>query len=91
MFIPIIPWANYITRNELPSIYCNFKNDKEELNPRYFLCEDGEKIWNEKKKDYQATRDYKEAKKMLQEQRIRYIKYLVTNEKISRCQKIKMI
>ena len=31
MFIPINPWANYIARNELPSIYCNFKNDKKYL------------------------------------------------------------
>jgi hypothetical protein len=57
--------------------------------PCYFLCEDGEKIWDEKKHIYQSSTDFDEAQKMLREQRIRYIEYLVANEKIKRCQQIK--
>jgi hypothetical protein len=70
---------------------CRYRwlHDKKELMPCYFLCEDGEKIRDEKKHIYQSSTDFDEAQKMLREQRIRYIEYLVANEKIKRCQKIK--
>ena len=57
--------------------------------PRYILCDNGDKMWNEKKQCYQSSRDFDEAQKMLQEQRTRYIEYLVANEKVKRCQKVK--
>jgi hypothetical protein len=64
-------------------------HDKEELKPRYILCDSGEMMWNEKKRCYQSSRDLDEAQKMLHDQRIRYIGYLVANEKVKRCQKVK--
>lgn len=64
-------------------------HDKEELKPVYILCDNGDKMWNEKKMCYQSSRDFNEAQNMLREQRIRYIEYLIANEKIKRCQKIK--
>lgn len=81
----------YLAKEEAEYPRCRYRwmHDKEELKPRYYLCENGEKIWNEKKRDYQATRDYDEAQKMLREQRVRYIVYLAANEKVKRCQKVK--
>ena len=76
-------------RAEYPRCRYRLMHDKEELKPRYFLCDNGEKMWNEKQRCYQASRDFDEAQKMLQEQRTRYIEYLVANEKIKRCQKVK--
>lgn len=64
-------------------------HDKEELKPRYILCDNGEKMWNEKKQCYPSSRDFDEAQKMLRDQRTRYIEYLVANEKVKRCQKVK--
>ena len=37
----------------------------------------------------QSSIDFDEAQKMLREQRTRYIEYLVANEKIKRCEKVK--
>ncbi len=81
----------YLIKEEAEYPRCRYRwmHDKEELKPRYYLCENGEKIWNEKKQCYQSTRDYDEAQKMLREQRVRYIKYLIANEKICRCEKVK--
>ena len=76
-------------RAEYPRCRYRWMHDKEELKPRYFLCDNGEKMWNEKQSRHQASRDFDEAQKMLQEQRTRYIEYLVANEKIKRCQKVK--
>lgn len=76
-------------RTEYPRCRYRWMHDKEELKPRYFLCDNGEKMWNEKQRCYQASRDFDEAQKMLQEQRTRYIQYLVANEKIKRCEKVK--
>lgn len=76
-------------RAEYPRCRYRWMHDKEELKPCYFLCDNGEKMWNEKQRCYQASRDFDEAQKMLQEQRTRYIEYLVANEKIKRCQKVK--
>lgn len=73
-----------------PRCRCRWMHDKEELKPTYFLCDDGEKMWNEKLICYQSSRDFDEAQKMLREQRTRYIEYLATNEKIKRCAKIKI-
>jgi hydroxymethylpyrimidine pyrophosphatase-like HAD family hydrolase len=64
-------------------------HDKKELMPCYFLCDNGEKMWNEKKYIYQSSIDFDEAQKMLREQRTRYVEYLVANEKIKRCGMIK--
>lgn len=74
---------------EYPRCRYRITHDNEEMKPRYFLCEDGEKIWHEKNRGYQATRDYEEAQKMLREQRVRYIGHLAINERIERCQKVK--
>lgn len=76
-------------RAEYPRCRYRWMHDREELKPRYFLCEDGEKMWGEKRKGYISSRDLDEAQKMLREQRTRYIKYLAANEKIKRCQKVK--
>ena len=76
-------------RAKYPRCRYRWMHDKEELKPRYFLCDNGEKMWNEKQRCYQASRDFDEAQKMLQEQRTRYIQYLVANEKIKRCAKVK--
>ena len=76
-------------RAEYPRCRYRFLHDKNELKPCYFLLDNGEKMWNERKRGYQCTRDLEEAKQMLREQRTRYIEYLVANEKIKRCQKIK--
>lgn len=82
----------YLAKEEAKYPRCRYRwmHDINELKPRYYLCEDGEWIWNEKKRCYQSTRDYDEAQKMLREQRVRYIKYLAANEKIRRCAKVKM-
>ena len=77
-------------RAEYPRCRYRWMHDKEEMKPRYFLCENGEKIWNEKNRDYQATRDYEEAQKMLRKQRVRYIEYLAINERLKRCQMIRI-
>lgn len=74
---------------EYPRCRFRWMHDKEELKPRYILCDNGNKMWNEKQMGYQSSRDFNEAQKMLQAQRTRYIEYLATNEKIKRCQKIK--
>lgn len=76
-------------RAEYPRCRYRWMHNKEELKPLYFLCDNGEKMWNEKKQCYQSSRDFDEAQKMLQEQRTRYIEYLAANEKIKRCGKIK--
>lgn len=76
-------------RAEYPRCRFRLMRDKEELKPRYILCDNGEKMWDEKQMGYQSSRDFNEAQKMLREQRTRYIEYLVANEKIKRCQKIK--
>jgi predicted nucleotidyltransferase len=76
-------------RAEYPRCRYRWMHDKEELKSRYFLCDNGEKMWNEKQRCYQASRDFDEAQKMLREQRTRYIEYLVANEKIKRCAKVK--
>lgn len=70
---------------------CRYRllRDKKELLPSYFLCDNGDKMWNEKNRCYQSSTDFDEAQRMLREQRTRYIEYLVANEKIKRCQKIK--
>lgn len=64
-------------------------HNKEELKPLYILCDDGVDMWDEKECWYKSSRDFNEAQKMLQEQRTRYIEYLVDNEKLKRCQKVK--
>ena len=74
---------------EYPRCRYRWMHDKEELKPLYFLCDNGEKIWSEKRRCYICSRDLDEAQKMLREQRTRYIEYLVANEKIKRCQKVK--
>lgn len=81
----------YLEKDEPEYPRCRYRwfHDKEEMKPRYFLCDEGERMWNEKKRGYQSSRDYDEAQKMLREQRVRYIEYLVANEKIWRCGKIK--
>lgn len=81
----------YLVKEEAEYPRCRYRwmHDINELKPRYYLCDDGERMWNEKKRCYQCTRDYDEAQKMLREQRVRYIVYLVANEKIRRCGKIK--
>lgn len=76
-------------RAEYPRCRFRWMRDKEELKPRYILCDNGDKMWNEKQMCYQSSRDFNEAQKMLREQRTRYIEYLVANEKIKRCQKVK--
>ena len=76
-------------RAEYPRCRFRWMHDKEELKPLYILCDNGDKMWNEKQMGYQSSRDFDEAQKMLREQRTRYIKYLVANEKIKRCSKIK--
>lgn len=78
-------------RPKYPRCRYRWMHDKEELKSQYFLCDDGEKMWNEKLIRYQSSRDFDEAQKMLREQRTRYIEYLVANEKIKRCRKIKSI
>lgn len=81
----------YLIKEEAEYPRCRYRwtHDKEELKPRYFLCDNGNKMWSEKQRGYLCSRDLDEAQKMLQKQRIRYIEYLVTNEKIWRCGKIK--
>ena len=74
---------------EYPRCRYRWMHDINELKPRYYLCDNGDKMWNEKKMCYQSSRDFNEAQKMLREQRTRYIEYLVANEKIKRCQKVK--
>ena len=71
---------------------CRYRlvHDKKELLPCYFLCDNGDKIWDEKNKCYRSSIDFDEAQRMLHEQRTRYVEYLVANEKIKRCQKIKI-
>lgn len=83
----------YLIKEEAQYPRCRYlwTHDKDELEPRYFLCENGEKIWNEKKQDYQASRDYEEAQKMLREQRVRYIEHLAINERVKRCRKVKVV
>ena len=76
-------------RAEYPRCRYRWMHDKEELKPRYILCDNGEKMWNEKERCYQSSRDFNEAQKMLREQITRYIEYLAANEKIKRCQKVK--
>ena len=76
-------------RAEYPRCRYRWMHDINELKPLYYLCDDGERMWNEKKQRYQCTRDYDEAQKMLREQRVRYVEYLVANEKVRRCGKIK--
>jgi hypothetical protein len=76
-------------RAEYPRCRFWLMYDKEELKPIYILCDNGDKMWNEKQMCYQSSRDFNEAQKMLREQRTRYIKYLVANEKIRRCGMIK--
>lgn len=78
-------------RAEYPRCRFRWMHDKEELKPLYILCDNGNKMWNEKQMCYQSSRDFNEAQKMLREQRTRYIEYLVANEKIKRCQKVKTI
>lgn len=70
---------------------CRFRrtHNKEELKPLYILCDNGNMMWNEKQMCYQSSRDFNEAQKMLREQRTRYIEYLVVNERIKRCRKVK--
>lgn len=76
-------------RAEYPRCRYRWMHDKEELKPLYILCDNGDKMWNEKQMRYQSSRDFNEAQKMLREQRTRYIEYLVANEKIKRSQKVK--
>ena len=76
-------------RAEYPRCRFRLMHDKEELKPLYILCDNGDKMWNEKKMCYQSSRDFNEAQKMLREQRTRYIEYLAANEKIKRCAKVK--
>ena len=76
-------------RAEYPRCRYRWMHDKEELKPLYFLCDNGEKMWDEKLKGYISSRDLDEAQKMLREQRTRYVQYLVANEKIRRCHKVK--
>lgn len=76
-------------RAEYPRCRYRWMHDKEELKPRYILCDNGDKMWDEKRGGYLCSRDLDEAQKMLREQRTRYIEYLVTNEKIKRCEKVK--
>lgn len=76
-------------RAEYPRCRYRWMHDKEELKPRYILCDNGVEMWDEQKRCYKSSRDFDEAQKMLQEQRTRYIEYLVANEKIKRCQKVK--
>lgn len=76
-------------RAEYPRCRYRWMHDKEELKPRYILCDNGDEMWDEKKHCYKSSRDFDEAQKMLQEQRTRYIEYLVANEKIKRCGKVK--
>lgn len=76
-------------RAEYPRCRYRWMHDKEELKPRYIMCDNGEEMWDEKKCCYKSSRDFDEAQKMLQEQRTRYIQYLVANEKVKRCQKVK--
>lgn len=78
-------------RAEYPRCRFRWMHDKKELKPLYILCDNGNKMWNEKQMCYQSSRDFNEAQKMLREQRTRYIEYLVANEKIKRCQKAKTI
>lgn len=78
-------------RAEYPRCRFRWMHDKKELKPLYILCDNGNKMWNEKQMCYQSSRDFNEAQKMLREQRTRYIEYLVANEKIKRCQKVKTI
>lgn len=78
-------------RAEYPRCRFRWMHDKEELKPLYILCDNGDKMWNEKQMCYQSSRDFNEAQKMLREQRTRYIEYLVANEKLKRCQKVKRI
>lgn len=76
-------------RAEYPRCRFRWMHDKEELKPLYILCDNGDKMLNEKQMCFQSSRDFNEAQKMLQEQRTRYIEYLVANEKIKRCGKVK--
>lgn len=78
-------------RAEYPRCRFRWMHDKKELKPLYILCDNGNKMWNEKQMCYQSSRDFNEAQKKLREQRTRYIEYLVANEKIKRCQKVKTI
>lgn len=81
----------YLEKEEAVYPRCRYRwmHDEEELKARYFLCDDGERMWGEKAKGYISSRNYEEAQKMLREQRVRYIEYLVANEKIRRCHKTK--
>lgn len=74
---------------EYPRCRYRWMHDKEELKPIYFLFDNGKKIWSEKQKGYVSSRDLEEAQKMLHDQCVRYIEYLVANVKIKRCQKVK--
>ena len=74
---------------EYPRCGYRFLHDKNELKPCYFLLDNGEKMWHEKMRCYQYSRDLEKAKQMLREQRVRYIKYLAANETIKRCRKVK--
>lgn len=76
-------------RAEYPRCRFRWMHDKEELKSLYILCDNGDKMWNEKQMCFQSSRDFNEAQKMLREQRTRYIEYLVANEKIKRCGKVK--
>lgn len=71
---------------------CRYRwvHDKEELKPTYFLCDNGDKVWNEKHICYQISRDFNEAQKMLREQRTLYIEHLACIEKLKRCKKVKI-
>jgi hypothetical protein len=47
-------------------------------------------MWNEKLRKYQSSQDFDEALKMLIDQRNRYIEYLMANERVKRCRKVKI-
>lgn len=75
---------------EYPRCRYRFLHDKKELQPTYYLCENGSKMWNEKLRKYQSSQDFDEALKMLIDQRNRYIEYLMVNERVKRCRKVKI-
>ena len=76
-------------RAEYPRCRYRMLHDKNELTPLYYLCDNGEKIWNERMQRYQASRDLAEAQRMLTKQRVRYIEHLVAIERLKRSEKVK--
>ena len=59
-------------RAEYPRCRYRWMHDKEELKPRYIMCDNGEEMWDEKKRCYYLT---EKAPKQAYESFMAYILY----------------